>query len=269
MSRFYSGISAILFLLPLFISCKKKEDEKLIYKDIIWSDEFDGSTIDNTRWSFQTGGGGWGNSEDQYYTSNAANASVSGGTLKITALYQPSYSATGYNYTSARIRTYGKADWKYGRIEARIKAPSAAGVWPAFWMLPNTGPWPNTGEIDIMELKNANPTLWNGTLHYYCTPCSGHQYSGPSYTSPADLSQDFHEYAVEWESQEIRWYVDGKYMGTQTPSTTIGNAWPFNSSDNFYIILNVAVGGTYPGQAPVSTQYPTTMEVDYVRVYKR
>ena len=252
----------------IFFSCKE-DDEKKIYQEVVWSDEFDGSSIDATKWSFQLGGGGWGNSELQYYTDRPENAKVENDRLTITARFEPNYNGTGSNYTSARIRTKGNADWKYGRMEASIKLPSAQAVWPAFWMLPNTGSWPHTGEIDIMEASNANPVEWNGTIHYFCTPCGNHQYTGVSKTFSNPLSDGFHQYAVEWEPEVIRWYVDGEYMGSQSPSTTMGNTWPFDTSDNFHFLLNVAVGGTYPGQSPVSTHYPVSMEVDYVKVYKR
>lgn len=261
----------------LFLSCKKEEQKRMIYQELVWSDEFDGNSLDTEKWSYLTGNGcqisanlcGWGNGEEQYYTNRTENVRTENGRLIITAQHDPNYLGSGSNYTSGRILTRHKASWKYGRMEARIKVPSAEGVWPAFWMLPETGSWPHAGEIDIMEMSDTNPVRWNGTLHYYCTPCGGHRHSGVVYTNPVDFSLDFHEYAIEWEPKEIRWYVDGIYRGKQTPTMTHGNAWPFDDDRNFHILLNVAVGGHFTQQNPVSSSYPVSMEVDYVRVYKR
>lgn len=239
---------------------------------LTWSDEFNGSAVDMTKWSYQTGDGcpglcGWGNQELEYYTSNTNNVSVTGGNLVLTARNQPNYNNTGRNYTSGKLVTSGKFSQKYGRYEARIKVPSAAGIWPAFWMLADNTSWPSTGEIDILECANANPTTWLGTLHYASTS-GGHQSKGATWYTPTPLSNDFHTYAVEWTTTEIRWYVDGVLRGTTTKAAVQagGGRWPFDDQ-KFYIILNLAVGGNFSGQTPISSQYPVSMLVDYVRVY--
>lgn len=243
---------------------------------LTWSDEFDGSTgatPDSTKWSFDIGGGGWGNNELQTYTARAANARVEGGSLVITALKE---TFTGpdrikRNYTSARLLTKNKFTQTYGRFEARIKVPYGQGIWPAFWMLGNdldTAGWPKCGEIDIMEHIGKEPSIVHGTLH-------GPGYSGAkgvsaSYSLPSSqkFTDDYHAFAVEWEPSVIRFYVDGALYKTRTPADLpSGGAWVFNHP--FFIILNVAVGGSWPGHPDTTTVFPQLMLVDYVRVYQR
>ncbi len=234
--------------------------------DLIFNDEFSGSSVDLSKWSFDIGDGcpglcGWGNAEEQYYRSE--NTSVSNGKLIITTKNE---SFGGKQYTSSKLITSQKFSSRYGRYEASIKLPSAGGIWPAFWMLPENGSWPFTGEIDIMEAQHKNPQKIGGTVHY---SNGGWTFNGREYHAGLDLSAGFHEYAVEWEPNEIRWYVDNQLYHTVTPATTV-DPWPF-SEGNWYIILNVAVGGPgtpYTGRvAPTPQDYPTQMEVDYVRVY--
>ena len=242
---------------------------------LVWADEFttDG---DLSKWRVYEGDGcemglcNFGNNELQVY--RPANAVVSGGYLNITARAQAStQGGRSYNYTSAKLlsRTATNAlqTFRYGRIEASIKLPSARGVWPAFWMLPDPSRWPFTGEIDIMEAKHRNPTSVGGTIHY---DANGWRYTGRDYTGSVDLSAGFHTYAVEWSPNQIRWFVDNTLYHTATPQTTTGGSWPFNNG-NFYLMLNAAVGGPntpYTGFQPaVAGDFPTTMQVDYVRVY--
>jgi beta-glucanase (GH16 family) len=246
---------------------------------LVWADEF--NTPGNlSQWQVydgdgcETGNCNFGNSELQVY--RAGNATVAGGYLNIATRYENSVqNGRTYNYTSAKLYSKNPAaasglqTFRYGRIEARMKLPSAQGVWPAFWMLADPGNWPFTGEIDIMEAKHKNPKTVSGTIHY---DAGGWHYTGRDYTSSVDLSADFHVYAVEWSPNQIKWFVDGNLFHTATPKTTTGNSWPFNDG-NFYIILNTAVGGpntgfTGIGQNPVSTDYPVSTQVDYVRVYK-
>jgi beta-glucanase (GH16 family) len=246
---------------------------------LVWADEF--NTPGNlSQWQVyegdgcETGNCNFGNSELQVY--RASNATVAGGYLTIATRYENSVqNGRTYNYTSAKLfsknpaAASGLQTFRYGRIEARMKLPSAQGVWPAFWMLADPGNWPFTGEIDIMEAKHKNPKTVSGTIHY---DAGGWHYTGRDYTSTVDLSADFHVYAVEWSPDQIKWFVDGNLFHTATPKTTTGNSWPFNDG-NFYIILNTAVGGpntgfTGVGQNPVSADYPVSTQVDYVRVYK-
>lgn len=229
-----------------------------------WSDEFDETALDTTKWTYDTGGGGWGNSELENYTNRTDNVRVENGMLVIEAR-QESYQ--GNNYTSGRIKTEGLQERTYGRYEARIKLPAGQGMWPAFWMLGNdiaTTGWPGCGEVDIMENIGKSPAIAYGTLH-------GPGYSGAngfqgSYTLPSGkLSDDFHVYAVEWVPGQIRWYVDGNLYHSATPSQVNGN-WVFDHP--FFLILNVAVGGGWPGNPDATTVFPQQMLVDYVRVYR-
>ncbi|MFN3404107.1 MAG: family 16 glycosylhydrolase [Cytophagaceae bacterium] len=267
-------------------------------QQLVWSDEFNGTNIDMTKWEFQTGTGtsyglqpGWGNNERQYYTNNANNARIVDGKLVITARYEPNYLGSGMNYTSARLRSRGKGDWKYGRFEASIKVPEPfwdSKHWPAFWMLPYTNNWPTTGEIDIMETgANGEPWKYFGTIHYNCSPCPAPKNrhtgtggvnipAGTGIPNDFDLSKQFHTYRVDWSPGLIEWYVDGVKRGQRVPSdlTSTGaltSDWPFDatgSGNNIHFLLNIAVGGWFPGnEVPNSARYPLSMEVDWVRVY--
>ncbi|HYH00845.1 MAG TPA: glycoside hydrolase family 16 protein [Terriglobales bacterium] len=243
---------------------------------LVWNDEFegaDGSSPDSTKWTMETGTGsnGWGNNELETYTSRPENARQQGGSLVITAIKETFTGTDGQTrqYTSARLKTQNKFTQKYGRFEARIKVPSGQGLWPAFWMLGDditTVSWPACGEIDIMENIGREPNIVHGSLH-------GPGYSGGSpltgsYTLPSgNFSDDFHVFSVEWEPNVVRFYVDGNLYQTRTPSDTNGNQWVF--SHPFFMLLNVAVGGGWPGSPDQNTQFPQTMLVDYVRVYAR
>lgn len=245
--------------------------------ELVWSDEFDGTELDASSWEAQTGTGtayglpvGWGNNELQYYTNFSNNLEVSNGTLKITARQQ---NLGGQPYTSARIRTMGMRDFLYGRIEGRMKLPSTSGVWPAFWMLPTNSPyggWASSGEIDIMESVNT-ATSMHGTIHYG-NNWPSNQSRGGSFNDGTDFSDDFHVFALEWEPDELRWYIDGNEFFSLnsnqwfSAADTSNNRAPFDSQ--FHILLNVAVGGNWPGSPNGSASYPQTLEVDYVRVYQ-
>jgi beta-glucanase (GH16 family) len=234
---------------------------------LAWSDEFDGaagSAPNPASWNHETGADGWGNNELQNYTSSRQNSALDGnGNLVITARQDGSG-----GYTSARLTTKGKVQPQYGRLEARIKIPRGQGIWPAFWMLggqfPNT-PWPNSGEIDIMENIGREPHLVHGSLHgpgySGANPITG-QYMHPQGWSFAD---DFHTFAIDWSPNSITWLVDGNAYQTFTPANTGSSPWVFNQP--FFFILNVAVGGNWPGYPDGTTQFPQQMVVDYVRVY--
>lgn len=243
---------------------------------LVWSDEFnqtDGAAPDPTKWSIQTGGDGFGNSELEYYTSRIDNAHISGGTLVITAkkeTFTGSDSVTR-QYTSARMQSKNKFQQQYGRFEARIKLPGGGqGLWPAFWMLGNDidrVSWPACGEIDIMEEVGFEPSIVHGSLH-------GPGYSGANpLTGTFSLSHDqrfsanFHVFAVEWEPAAIRFYVDNVLYETQTPQSIPNKHWVFDHP--FFLLLNLAVGGAWPGNPDATTVFPSSMLVDYVRVYRR
>ncbi len=253
----------------LFASCKKESKQTLperSYK-LVWSDEFDGlegTAPDDTNWTYDIGAGGWGNQELQYYSSSTDNVSHDGfGNLKITATNK---GTGGAPFTSARIKTQGLFAKAYGRIEARLKTPSGPGIWPAFWMLGEditTNPWPACGEIDIMELRGQEPYIINGTLH-------GPGYSGGNSVTKAytltdgRFDTDYHIYAVEWGVDYIDFFVDDYLYNRLTPADLAGD-WVYNKP--FFLIFNIAVGGTYVGFPTSGTSFPQSMVIDYVRVY--
>jgi beta-glucanase (GH16 family) len=242
---------------------------------LVWSDEFnspDGSRPDGAKWKFDVGGNGWGNHELEYYTNRPENSFIRGGNFVIQALKE---NFTGPDhitreYTSARLTTRGLFEQAYGRFEARIKIPGGQGLWPAFWLLGNdigkVG-WPACGEIDIMENIGKEPSSIHGSMH-------GPGYSGErDYTSEyklpggAHFFDDFHVFAIEWEPKGVRFFVDRELYATFTPSRLPpGMKWVFDHP--FFIILNVAVGGDWPGPPNSTAVFPQAMFVDYVRVYK-
>jgi beta-glucanase (GH16 family) len=243
---------------------------------LVWSDEFNGtngSAPDSTKWTLETGGNGWGNNELEYYTNRTENAHQQDGNLVITATaenYTGPDSVTR-SYTSARLKTQAKFEQAYGKFEARIKIPAGQGIWPAFWMLGNdvnSAGWPTCGELDIMENVGFEPSIVHGSMH-------GPGYSGGnpltasySLSGGQAFSSDFHVYAVEWETNTVRFYVDGNLFATQTnASMPSGGRWVFDHP--FFLLLNVAVGGNWPGAPNGTTQFPQSMLVDYVRVYKK
>ena len=235
--------------------------------ELVWSDEFNyEGAPDSTKWNFEIGASGWGNNELQYYTDRLENARVEDSVLTITARKED---YKGSSYTSARMITYEEEHyWRYGRIEARIKLPEGQGIWPAFWMLGKNifegTTWPATGEIDILEMIGGgqNDYIAHGTAHW---EENGHTYVGNSYEHTDKLSQDFHIYAIEWNSSSIKWYFDGhQYFGLNIKPASMSE---FHSP--FFILLNIAVGGNWPGNPDNTTEFPQTMQVDYVRVYQK
>ena len=238
---------------------------------LVWHDEFDGTTLDLTKWSPQTGNGcdiglcGWGNNELEYYTDKSTNLQVTGGNLVITARKERVQSS---QYTSGRIRSLNKGEWTYGRMEARMKLPTGKGIWPAFWMLPTDevyGAWPQSGEIDIMEHLGHETSTVYGTIHYG-QPYPNNKSTGGKYILPSGaFKDDFHVFAIEWEPNVMRWYVDGILYSTKTNNDLAPERWPFDQ--RFHFLLNLAVGGNWPGNPDATTVFPQTMLVDYVRVY--
>ncbi|MGB5578774.1 MAG: glycoside hydrolase family 16 protein, partial [Woeseiaceae bacterium] len=255
---------------------------------LVWSEEFNGPEIDPEVWFFATGDGtekglpgGWGNNELQYYLPD--NAMIVNGVLEITARRE---TVGNLNYTSARINTEDRFAFKYGRIEARIKMPSGQGLWPAFWMLSqdsdyvcgvdnqgNDRPcvWAATGEIDIVEAINLDGTNGNeifATIHYG-GEFPANQSTSVTYTPSVDVTESFNTYAIEWDEDEIRWYFNGLLYAVQdswnSAALNGGPSAPFDQ--NFHILLNLAVGGNFPGSPNGTTPFPATMQVDWVRVY--
>lgn len=240
-----------------------------------WADEFNGTQLSATDWEIMTGNGsaygnpGWGNNELQYYTGRSQNLVVSGGMLSIIARAE---NFGGQNYTSARIRTLNRRDFTYGRMEARMKVPAGQGIWPAFWMLASTntyGGWASSGEIDILETINAADAA-HGTIHH------GGQWPANVSTGGSragDWDAAFHTYATEWEPDEIRWYIDGVQFFQVSSATWYSTAAPGNDrapfDRPFHFLLNLAVGGNWPGNPNASTVFPATFQIDYVRMNQR
>lgn len=230
---------------------------------LIFSDEFDTPGSPNTnKWTYDTGAGGWGNGESQYYTNRTDNVSIANGILKITAKKE---SYQGAEYTSTRMKTQGKFDFKYGKVEVRAKLPIGGGTWPAIWMLGSnitTVGWPACGEADIMEHAGNRQGIVQSAMH---TPSSNGNTSNVGSQTLADVSTAFHVYAVEWTSQSMVFSVDGVVHYTYNPATKNSSTWPFDAKQ--FLILNVAMGGTFGGGIdPAFTQ--SSMEIDYVRVYQ-
>lgn len=251
----------------LFTSCSAASKDKPPVRDtvptvttyqLVWSDEFDGNTVNTANWNFETGGQGWGNHEQEFY--QAPNATVADGNLLITGRKEE----VGSNhYTSSRMTTQGKHEFLYGKIEARIKIPVGQGIWPAFWMLGaniNTVGWPACGETDIMEHINTDSLLY-GTLHW---DNNGHQQNGDTLTyTPAQ----YHVYTVEWDANSIRWALDSVQYHQVDISNNVNSTEECHKP--FFLLLNLALGGDWPGQVIDDSKLPALMYVDYVRVYQK
>jgi len=240
---------------------------------LVWQDEFGIDTIDPENWQFEIGGWGFGNGEAQFYNQRSENVRVENGLLVIEARFEKYESSY---YTSGKIYSKDLQEFQYGYIEARTKVPSGAGLWPAFWMLGSdyeaqfdedgvySSNWPDVGEIDIMEYIGREPDLIFGTAH------------GPGYSGALGLGRwnrqdfpiadDFHTYAIEWNYEGITWFFDDEPYYTLTRETVGDREWVFDKP--FYLILNLAVGGNFPGPVGLDTVFPANYYVDYVRVYQ-
>ncbi len=254
-------------MLFLAFGCGDDTQTVVTRTELVMQDEFDKDGAPNSDlWGFDIGNGpnGWGNNELQYYTDRKENVTIQSGHLIITAREE---SFKGSNYTSARLLTKGKFEQQYGRFEARIRLPWGQGIWPAFWMLGadiDTNPWPAAGEIDIMEFRGQEPTLILGSVH------------GPGYSGGEAISKSysltngrfdtgFHVFGIEWGPNFVNYYVDNVLYNQITPADVTGE-WVFEKP--FYILINLAVGGSFVGSPNDETVFPQTMLVDYVRVYK-
>ncbi|WP_255518099.1 family 16 glycosylhydrolase [Fulvivirga sp. M361] len=260
----------LLLLLLIFVhsGCSTDDTQTVVnFDELVLQDEFDMDGVPDTAvWGYDIGRGvnGWGNNELQYYTDRTENVKVENGFLLITAQQE---SFKGASYTSARLLTKGLFDQTYGRFETRIRLPWGQGIWPAFWMLGadiDTNPWPGAGEIDIMEFRGQEPTTVLGSVH-------GPGYSGgesitKSYTLENDrFDTGFHVFGIEWGTEYVNFYVDDVLYNQITPADVTGE-WVFDKP--FFILVNLAVGGTFVGSPNGETVFPQTMLVDYVRVYK-
>ena len=241
--------------------------------DIVWQDEFDGASLDINKWSHEVGGHGFGNNELQYYTDDSSNSFLDNGILHIRAKYEPAGIGSPNNlrnFSSARLRTVGKGDWEYGRIDIRAKIALGQGIWPAIWMLPSDwiyGGWPKSGEIDIMEHVGHDEGRIYGSVH---TESYNHIIGTQRTNSKLieDVKILFHIYSIEWSEQKIDFFIDDTLHYTfKNDFTNDFRTWPFN--ERFHLLLNVAVGGNWPGPPDNTTVFPQDMEVDYVRVYEK
>lgn len=262
--RFFLG-ALVLSALPVIAADQSK---------LVWADEFDqpdGSAPNATNWVYDLGGGGWGNNELQTYTDRRENSRIANGMLVIEARREKFAGADGKEreFTSARLKTLGKQSWTYGRIEARMKLPRGQGIWPAFWMMGDdvkTVGWPRCGEIDIMEHIGKEPTQVHGTVHG--PGYSGGGGIGKAHTLPDGkaVADDFHVFAVDWEKDKITWSMDGNtYFTLTADQLPAGRKWVFDHPH--FILMNLAVGGNWPGKPDATTVLPQRLVVDYVRVY--
>jgi beta-glucanase (GH16 family) len=271
-----------LLALLLIISCNKEPANPLKNDNsipepagwqLVWNDEFDAAAIDLNKWEYEVNAHGGGNNELQYYTSRPENSYIENGCLVIQALKEHYIGTEGTReYTSARLRTLRKGDWKYGRLDIKAKLPFGKGLWPAIWMMPSEskyGGWAASGEIDIMELLGHEPNKVYGTLHYGGQWPNNAQ-SGKSYTLPqGTFADDFYLFTIEWDTTQFRWYVDGIFYQSQTQWHTSSAPYPAPFDQYFHLILNVATGGNWPGNPDNTTVFPQKMIVDYVRVFKK
>jgi beta-glucanase (GH16 family) len=231
----------------------------------VWEDNFDQNGVpDPSKWTFEIGGSGWGNNEQQYYTPN--NAAVQDGNLLITARKELN---NGRSYTSSRIITKGRGDFQYGRFEMRAKLPKGRGTWPAFWLLPSEnyyGIWPSSGEMDVMEHVGFDVNKVHASIH-----CSAYNHSRGNQKTSARIvtgaTDDFHTYRLDWTPYSVKGFIDGEQYFEFVNENKGFTAWPFNRP--YYMILNLAVGGNWGGAQGIDdTVFPTSYVIDYVRVYK-
>ena len=275
-------LNSIIAVCFFFFACSEEEmvsqnkdanDWEIKGWNIVWQDEFDRDSLDLTKWSREIGGHGWGNNELQFYTDSDSNSYVENGNLILKAQVVPQGigSSKGLRYySSARLRTYGKGDWKYGRIEVKAKVASGQGIWPAIWMLPTDwlfGGWPSSGEIDIMEHVGYDLGVVHGSVH---TEAYNHKINTQrsSARKIANVDTEFHVYSIIWDKDKISFFIDDvQYFLFENDQQGNYKTWPFDQ--RFHLLINIAVGGDWPGNPDNSTNFPRKMLVDYVRVYEK
>ena len=275
-------LNSIITVCFFFFACSEEEmvsqnketnDWEIEGWNIVWQDEFDKDSLDLTKWSREIGGHGWGNNELQFYTDSDSNSYVENGNLILKAQVVPQGigSSKGLRYySSARLRTYGKGDWKYGRIEVKAKVASGQGIWPAIWMLPTDwlfGGWPSSGEIDIMEHVGYDLGVVHGSVH---TEAYNHKINTQrsSARKIANVDTEFHVYSIIWDKDKISFFIDDvQYFLFENDQQGNYKTWPFDQ--RFHLLINIAVGGDWPGSPDNSTNFPRKMLVDYVRVYEK
>jgi len=241
--------------------------------ELVWRDEFEGDALDYSRWGVEVNAFGGGNGELQLYTDREANVRVENGQLVLEARRdQPNVQGTVREYSSGRVRTKHRGDWRYGRIEVRAQLPRGRGMWPAIWMLPTDetyGGWAASGEIDIMELVGHEPAKVLGTLHYGGVWPENEHAGGTYELEQGAFSDDFHTFAIEWERDEIRWFVDDHQFHAATRWRSAAAPFPAPFDQRFHLLINLAVGGRLVGAPDDSTSFPQRIAVDWVRVYEK
>jgi beta-glucanase (GH16 family) len=262
----------LALLVSTMALCVRLEGADAPWK-LVWSDEFEGPTLDYTKWGVEENAHGGGNGELQFFVERPENVRVENGFLVI-ELRKEKFTSAGQtrDFTSARIRTKYRAEWKYCRVELRAKLPQGRGLWPAIWMLPvveKYGGWSASGELDIVELIGHDPATVHGTLHYGGTWPKNTQSGQPFTLKNGTFADAFHTFAMEWEEGVIRWYVDGALSQMQTKWSTLGGQFPAPFDQPFFLLMNLSVGGQWPGPPDAKTVFPQQMLVDYVRVYQR
>ena len=260
----------LCLLLGILATSVKADDEAW---KLVWSDEFNDQQLDYSKWGIEVNAFGGGNNELQLYTDRAKNVRVGNGHLVIEAHKDdPNILGVGRGYSSGRLRTKHRGDWKYGRFEIRAKMPKGKGMWPAVWMLPTDekyGNWALSGEIDIMEFDGAKPNHVLGTLHFGDQWPNNRSSSGQFELPQGTFADDFHVFALEWEKGVMRWFVDGKLYQTKTKWDSKSAPFPAPFDQRFHLLLNLSVGGNLVGAPDASTEFPQRFEIDYVRVYQK
>jgi beta-glucanase (GH16 family) len=271
-------LSTLRFVFCLVVSISFAiNDQSVLSQDskwsLVWSDEFEGKKLDYSKWEVEVNAFGGGNQEEQIYTDRNKNVRVADGLLVLEAHKDNAgIAGTTRTYSSGRIRSKNRGDWLYGRFEFRAKMPAGQGLWPAIWMLPTDeqyGTWAASGEIDILEFKGQEPkTAW-GTLHFG-GQWPNNKFKGTQYHLPkGSFTDEFHEFALEWEEGEMRWYVDGILYQTQKEWNSENGKFPAPFDQPFHLVLNLAVGGGFVGAPNSETPFPSRFEIDWVRVYQR
>jgi len=241
-------------------------------RKLVWEDNFEGDALDYSKWGVEVNAFGGGNGELQIFTDRKENVRVAGGHLVLEARRDnANMMGTKREYSSGRVRTKNRGDWKYGRIEVRAKLPAGAGLWPAIWMLPTGdkyGGWAKSGEIDIMEFRGQNTNEVLGTLHYG-DAWPNNVSSGDAYKLPqGNFTDDFHTFAIDWQKGKIQWFIDGKLVQTQTKWNSTGGAFPAPFDQKFHLLLNLSVVGGSLGPVGANTKFPAQYLIDHVRVYQ-
>jgi len=273
--RFYwkTWFAAVLTpMIPLALVMPTVIAEEPVWK-LVWDDDFNGPSLDYSKWEIEINAFGGGNNELQIYTDRSENVRMEEGCLVLEARRDNAgIAGTVREYSSGRIRSKRRGDWKYGRFEVRAKLPAGQGLWPAIWMLPTDeryGTWAASGEIDIMEVKGQEPKVLWGTLHYG-SPWPDNKHSGTQkHFTDIDLTKDFHTYGLEWEEGEMRWLFDGEVWQVQKEWHSDNGPFPAPFNEPFHMVFNLAVGGGFVGNPVPETPFPAKFMIDWIKVYQK